>query len=165
MHAIFFGLKRAWQSSLRVTRHALAAVGLTAARFDLLYAANVNPDCPTTQRKLRQALGVNRTTVSRMLTSLETLGLITRDRVRHGDRRTRIVRLTEEGRARVRAVMRRCVYSGAVQLMVDSALAPERWDAFIECLCAGDAVESSLRRIRAAFRDSGFVHYPWQPDD
>ena len=38
MHAIFFGLKRAHHGTLRITRRALIALGLTAARFDLLYA-------------------------------------------------------------------------------------------------------------------------------
>jgi hypothetical protein len=38
MHAVFLGLKRAWLSSLHRTRADFAAFGLTAARFDLLYA-------------------------------------------------------------------------------------------------------------------------------
>ena len=39
MNAIFFGLKRAYHGTLRIYRRALANLGLTAARFDLLYAA------------------------------------------------------------------------------------------------------------------------------
>ena len=38
MDAIFFGLKRAFHGSLRIARFALTALGLTAARFDMLYA-------------------------------------------------------------------------------------------------------------------------------
>ena len=37
MHAVFFDLKRAYHSTLRLTRRLLKRLGLTAARFDLLY--------------------------------------------------------------------------------------------------------------------------------
>jgi hypothetical protein len=38
MDATFFSLKRAFHGTLRLTRVTLAKLGLTAARFDLLYA-------------------------------------------------------------------------------------------------------------------------------
>ena len=165
MHAILFGLKRAWHGSLRTTRHALASLGLTAARFDLLYAAHAcNPDCPITQRELRRTLGVNRTTVSRMLGSLEALGLVTRERS-YGDRRTRLVSLTDAGRSRIERAIDRLIGSGAAQLVVDSAVAGEPWFDEMACLYAGDAFESFLYRIRGAFRDRATLCYPWQPDD
>jgi MarR family transcriptional regulator for hemolysin len=102
-HAIFFGLRRAWHGFLRITRRALATIGLTSARFDLLYVLQ-RGDGRVTQRGLRRTLGVNRTTISRMLGSLEALGLVTREKS-YGDRRTREVRLTEEGRRRIRVAV------------------------------------------------------------
>jgi DNA-binding MarR family transcriptional regulator len=165
MHAILFGLKRAWHGSLRTTRHALATLGLTAARFDLLYAArNCGKYGSVTQRSLRRTLGVNRTTISRMLGSLEGLGLVTRERS-YGDRRTRRVSLTNAGRSRIRLAIDLLIGSGAAQLVVDSAVAGEPWFDEMACLYAGDAFESFLRRIRGAFRDTATLYYPWQPDD
>ena len=163
MHAILFGLKRAWHGSLRTTRHALATLGLTAARFDLLYAAHVR-DRSVTQRELRRALGVNRTTISRMLGSLEALGLITRERA-CVDRRTREVSLTAEGRSRIRRAIVRLIDSGAAQLAVDCAVVGDPWFDDYDCLLAGDVFETFLRRARAAFRDRATLYYPWQPDD
>jgi DNA-binding MarR family transcriptional regulator len=165
MHAILFGLKRTWHGSLRTTRHPLANLGLTAARFDLLYAAQAHGNYSSvTQRKLRHALGVNRTTISRMLGSLEALGLVTRERS-YGDRRTRTVVLTAQGRSRIRRAIDRLIGSGAAQLVVDSAVTGEPWFDEMACLYAGDAFESFLRRIRSAFRDRATLYYPWQPDD
>jgi hypothetical protein len=48
MNAITFATKRAYHAFLRLTRRGLAAVGLTAARFDMLLAAQ--------RRVLRAAL-------------------------------------------------------------------------------------------------------------
>lgn len=74
MHAIFFGLKRAHHGTLRITRRILAALGLTAARFDLLYAVKKATRYGVNQSALRKVLGVSRATVSRMLASLEERG-------------------------------------------------------------------------------------------
>ena len=165
MHAIFFGLKRAWHGTLRTTRHALAAVGLTAARFDLLYAASMaTPGRPPTQRQLRLELGVNRTTVSRMLRSLEELGLVTRDRA-YADRRTRIVNLTAAGLSRVRVITKLLMGSGAVQLAVDCAVAGGSWCDEPARLEASHILQMTLSDIRHAFRDSATLHYPWHPED
>ena len=80
---------------LRLTRKAIKALGLTAARFDMLTAIWRHPH-GLPQSALRQELGVGRATISRMLGSLEDLGLVYR-RVADDDRRQRIVRLTPEG--------------------------------------------------------------------
>ncbi len=77
MHTVFFGLKRAFHGTLRVTRGALATFGLTAARFDMLYIV-AKEGSSLTQRRLQRALGVAAATVSRMLRSLEKLGLVER---------------------------------------------------------------------------------------
>src|SRR5882757_5085939 len=87
MDKIFFGLKRAYYGTLRVTRRSLARIGLTAARFDLLYILEkAGGQMP--QREIQRALGVAGSTVSRMLRSLEDLGLVLREIMLEDHRRT-----------------------------------------------------------------------------
>ena len=57
MNAILFGLKRAFQASIRFTRPMVAAFGLTAARFDMLYAIKL-AKYGIKQSELRRTLGV-----------------------------------------------------------------------------------------------------------
>ncbi|HEX4446620.1 MAG TPA: MarR family transcriptional regulator, partial [Polyangiaceae bacterium] len=128
MHTIFFGLKRAHHATLALTRSALNRMGLTAARFDLLFALKPYR-YGLRQSKLRRLLGVSRTTVSRMLASLEQLGLLTR-KISLSDRRTRDVELTNRGRSTIVFAHRAFTRSGWAQLAVDSALATDgayRW--------------------------------------
>jgi DNA-binding MarR family transcriptional regulator len=168
MHAAFFGLKRAWQSSLRVSRQAFAALGLTAARFDLLYALEYYERCTglsLLQSELRRELGVSRTTVSRMLRSLEALGLVVRERAEEVDGRTWLVSLTRRGRARIKLGVRRLVSSGAAELAVDTALGGTSWYDEGETFAAMGRFESFMRGIRRAFGDFGKLEYPWHPDD
>src|SRR5580698_10099851 len=99
MDATFFNLKRAFHGTLRITRASLARLGLTAARFDLLHA--LPHEFRKFERGMRQSslrgqLGVSRPTVSRMLASLERLGLIARKRDLF-DRRQLVVALTRRG--------------------------------------------------------------------
>jgi DNA-binding MarR family transcriptional regulator len=166
MNAIFFGLKRAHHGTLRITRRALARLGLTAARFDLLYVVKDSGGSGrrVLQRGLRRALGVSAPTVSRMVDSLEALGLVQRERC-SVDRRMRYVRLTEAGFRSVRKAIRRFVRSGWAQLAVDSALNPDRWHDETECLYATDICESTLRRFRRAYGDVATLSYRWHPDD
>jgi len=165
MHAIFFGLKRAFHGTLRVSRHALGTMGLTAARFDLLYALyEAGKWKSTLQSKLRKELGVSAQVVSRMVASLEALGLVTRERA-HRDRRQRIVRLTTEGWARIRMAIRRMIRSGQVKLAVDVALGRDRWFDEGDVLVATDVFESGLRAVRHCYRDTATLYYPWHPDD
>jgi DNA-binding MarR family transcriptional regulator len=81
MNANFFGLKRAFHGTLRITRASLTKPGLTAARFDMLYALPRDSqrfEQGMWQSDLRRQIGVSRPTVSRMLGSLEQLGLVCR---------------------------------------------------------------------------------------
>src|SRR5271154_1732091 len=120
MHSIFFGLKRAHHGTLRITRKVLVAMGLTAARFDLLYAVK-KVRRGLNQSALRKVLGVSRATVSRMLASLEELGLVRRE-VTTADRRQKFVQLTTKGRWRIALAHRQLTRSGWAQLAIDSAL-------------------------------------------
>jgi DNA-binding MarR family transcriptional regulator len=162
MNQIFFGLKRAHQGVLRITRSALAKLGLTAARFDLMYVVHQKQDA--TQRELRGELGVSAATVSRMLKSLEAIGLLRRQRA-PWDRRQRLVRLTEAGRLCIRSAIRHFIKWGAAQLMVDSALCPECWNDDAACLTAMDAFDGYLRSVRDAYGEGAALYYPWDPDD
>ena len=162
MNKIFFGLKRAYHGTLRLTRQALATLGLTAARFDLLYVLDkARGEMP--QRELQRALGVAASTVSRMLASLEELDLVTREIMLDDHRRT-WVELTREGRRRVREAVRSLIETGNIQLALDSALSPDRWHDVVSCALAQGACDVALRRVRHAYGDVATLGYPLVPD-
>jgi DNA-binding MarR family transcriptional regulator len=171
MNANFFGLKRAYHGTLRLTRASLARLGLTAARFDLLYALphrfqRFEPGMR--QSALRGQLGVSRPTVSRMLVSLERLGLVYRKRSL-ADGRQRIVALTRQGRTLIRKAERIFIHSGWAQLALDTALDVDPqaslWCDDVHCLFQMDKLEGLLRRLRVTFGDVATLYYPWHPDD
>lgn len=162
MDKVFFGLKRAYHGTLRVTRRALARLGLTAARFDLLYLLeNAGGEMP--QRELQRALGVAASTVSRMLSSLEKLGLVDRE-IMIEDRRRTWVELTHEGRRGVQRAAWLLIRTGRIQLALDSALCPDRWYRETACRLARAACERTLGRLRHAFGDLATRDYPRAPD-
>ena len=168
MHAIFFGLKRAHHGTLRITRDVLARMGLTAARFDMLYAIKLRREPRgLRQSTLARVLGVCRATVSRMLASLEELKLVTRT-VDAVDRRQRFVSLTTLGRWRIAYAHRHLTRSGWAQLVIDSALGAEgskyRWYDPAECLAATSLLVSLLDLLRRSFRDRARLEYPWDSD-
>jgi DNA-binding MarR family transcriptional regulator len=166
MHTVFFGLKRAHHATLGLTRNALKRIGLTAARFDLLFAAKSAGRFGLLQSRLRRLLGVSRTTVSRMLASLEQLGFLTR-RVTCSDRRTRLVELTPRGRATMTLAHRMFTRSGWAQLAIDSALGTEgqfRWYREGDGIASTALFDCLLRYVRDAFGDRATLRYPWDPE-
>jgi DNA-binding MarR family transcriptional regulator len=167
MHKVFFGLKRAHHSVLRITRIALAKMGLTAARFDMLYAVKERRN-GVDQRNLQRRLGVGRSTVSRMLASLEGLGLVKRTVAGH-DRRRKVVQLTTKGRWRISFAYRNLSLSGWAQLALDSAFGTEwgsgKWCDEGACIMATASVDARLNQIRLAFLDRATLHYFCDPDD
>jgi DNA-binding MarR family transcriptional regulator len=94
-----------------------------------------------------------------MLTSLEELGLVEREVVEE-DHRCRHVVLTKAGRRCVFRAARLLIHSGNVQLMVDSALSPDRWHEPTACRLASDPFDRSLYLLRHAYGDVATVHYP-----
>ena len=76
MHVLYFGLKRAFHATLKINRPLLDRHAITPARFDLLYVIHLERWGSLRQSKLRRVLGVARPTISRMVRSLETLGLL-----------------------------------------------------------------------------------------
>jgi DNA-binding MarR family transcriptional regulator len=162
MHSILFSIKRAFHTSVCAGRQWLAPIGLTPARFDMLAAVGRYPPHRLPQSYLRSILGVTAATISRMLRSLEQLGLVTREQD-FDDRRQRIISLTREGIRRLRSAVANLMDSGAVQLAVDIALVT-RWHDPAACLAEGRLLEESLRRVRRAFGDNALLAYPWRPD-
>jgi DNA-binding MarR family transcriptional regulator len=151
---------------LRVTRRALNAMGLTAARFDLLYVVH-EPRVPVAQREIVRKLGVTPPVVSRMLKSLRELGLVWRQR-RACDRREWNISLTSRGRFALRRAIDFFVRSGRVARLVERGLCPrmppgpDREDAAFMAMCD---LEGHLENIRFGFRARGSLEYPWHPDD
>ncbi len=164
MNAVFFGLKRAYHGTLHIGRSILRLLGLTAARFDMLYAIHQKTPTPILQSALRRLLGVSSPTTSRMLASLEELGLIRRTRVQ-GDGRQRWVELTDAGQASIRRATWMLIRTGLAQLAVDSALSPERWFDTDHCFFSMERLDSFLSRFRHVYRDVATLNYPWHPDD
>ena len=171
MNQQFFGLKRAFHATLRLTRASLAKLGLTAARFDLLYALPhgfQQWEQGMWQSALRRELGVSPPTVSRMLASLEQLGLVRRER-HLDDRRQVVVALTRRGCTLIRKAQRLFIDSGWAQLALDTAFdvgqPGGRWCDEWHCLLEMEALEGLLQRIRDTFGDFARLYYPWHPDD
>ncbi len=149
---VFFTIKRAYYATLRLTRRALRAMGLTAARFDVLDALyRLGTGCAHFQSDLRRGLGVARATISEMMRSLQKVGLVSRRRVG----REVIVALTPEGRRRVRRAYYGLVLVGHVGFALDGALAPgeRRWPDARRCASARRHLEALCMRIRLGFGD------------
>jgi DNA-binding MarR family transcriptional regulator len=165
MNAHFFGTKRAFHSILRITRKPLRSLGLTAARYDLLYAlfrrrCRARPEKLTRrQSDLRRELGVHRSVVSRMLHSLEVLGFVERARPATGDKRERQVRLTRAGLERIRDAFR-CLERASKRLLC-MAICFGRQRDFEARLHHMGTYEGYLSGIRGTFGDTAGLDYPW----
>ena len=167
MHAILFGIKRAYWGSLAKSRRPLREhrCHLTAARFDLLYAVRSNSSNIIWQSKLRHMLGVCRQVVTRMVKSLVALGWLTRKRS-EADRRTYDVELTEEGVTVIDEAhycFVRCVR--ARRWVHQALLGMDRWPDLDLAFEAVGKLEAWLNRLRSAWRAGGTLVYPWHPDD
>ncbi|HSY21261.1 MAG TPA: MarR family transcriptional regulator [Polyangiaceae bacterium] len=152
MHAVFFGLKRAYYATLGLTRRTLRKMGLTAARMDMLYVIHKKGRYPTLQGQLWRTLGVCPSVVSRMLGRLEEMGYVERNIVTN-DTRKRTVTLTTQGRARILRAIRQFIGWGYAQLALESALEPDRWHSEWHAHVAVLRAEEFLRLIRMAFGD------------
>jgi DNA-binding MarR family transcriptional regulator len=163
VHPTFFSVKRAFHGILRIFRRPLASFGLTPARFDLLYVLYERLGHRALQSEIRGALGVTAATVSRMLASLEALGLVAREHCA-SDRRTRLVLLTYEGMDRMEAAFRALVADGAAQLALDCALAFPRQHDRRACRSAMQVFDRLLLAMRDQFGDTAWFPYRKWPD-
>jgi DNA-binding MarR family transcriptional regulator len=165
MHALFFGMKRAYHGTLRIMREPLKVYQLTAARFDMLWVLYRSPFQSARQSMLRRELGVTAPTVSRMVKSLEALGFV---RTEHDgfDRRQRLVTLTKKGLYQIRAAAYWFIRRKFAQLTINCALGREEWRSYGRVVFPAMCVfEDLLYCIREAFGDRARLHYPWHPDD
>jgi DNA-binding MarR family transcriptional regulator len=166
MHALLFGLKRSYWGSLKPTRRRLKEMGLTAARFDLLYVL-LEERAPCPQRDIVRSLGVTPPVVSRMLKSLRELGLVKRQRCSM-DRREWLISLTSRGRFLIRDAIHEFIESGRIERVLEKGFCPRapadvtrENEAFLR-MCE---LEPILRDLRRGFHAGGTLHYPWHPDD
>jgi DNA-binding MarR family transcriptional regulator len=168
MNAIAFGMKRALHGFLRVTRKPLASVGLTPARFDMLYAlfARTGPGRwhhSIRQSDLRRELGVCPSVVSRMVRKLELLGLVTRARC-PDDRRQIGIAITGRGWGRIYAA-KPWLLRSVQRLVLGGICFGQHRDPF-ERLRHMDSLEAYLGALRREFFDTATLGYPWgHPDD
>ena len=75
MNFVTFAIKRAYWSNLKAFRGAFKYFGLTAARWEILYAIG---NGYFTQAEVARTLGVCRSTVCRLVHKLEKLGFVMR---------------------------------------------------------------------------------------
>ncbi len=157
MDQVFFSLKRAHHATLGFMRPILKKVGLTAARFDLLTALDVEE----TQQGVQRRLGLAKATISEMLSRLEELGLIWRQRWR----RTKVVGLTRKGSELLQRAWDLAINPGHVPVYVDGVLT--HFDAATDPLPERFAFEALCGHIRRAFGDRANIdlHYGWHPDE
>jgi DNA-binding MarR family transcriptional regulator len=163
VHSTFFAMKRVFQSSLRVGRELLAPFGLTPARFDLMYLLPRSTQRGIKQSDVTRSLGVTAPTVSRMVKSLVELGLVVSN-VWEADMRQRWLRMTQEGVEVLRAAIAATMDSGDAHGIVLRAVVPRYFDP-VDCIRVLDYFENGLDRVRTAFADTGYIYYPWHPDD
>ena len=159
MHRVFFSLKRVHLRIVEVGKGLLRRFHLTPARFDMLRIVLVHAPHGVSQGRIRELLGVSATTVSRMLASLEELGLIVRHRWEH-DARQLIVNLTELGKSRVTDAMEALVDHGAAERMARRGVDFDA-QAAVPRLRVLQRALASMRRIygdHAAFVD------PWRTE-
>jgi DNA-binding MarR family transcriptional regulator len=144
MNRVSFAAKRIHLDLMLFNHSALAPVGITPARLDMLQAIRARFDGCQTQGQLAALLGVTRQTVARMSRSLEELGLVVCERTPPDLRRVYIM-LTDAGRALLARVHRIYLRSGlagqaAVFARRDAAKQPEK--ATLLCEMARQVRES-----------------------
>ena len=160
MNATLFGLKRGYQAPLRFAQRILEGSGLTAARYDMMHALR-RAKYGMAQGSLQEILGVTRSTVSRMLGSLEELGFVRRE-VDPTDRRRKIVRMTDEGRACLDTAYNRVVKPGWVHFAFCATLGTGgNIDRPVPKHCDEEMAElhGHLWSLRRGFGDTGSLSY------
>jgi DNA-binding MarR family transcriptional regulator len=139
MHFLSFAVKRAHLRCVETLKPVAGLYGLTPARFDVLHVIRQRLG-EATQACIRHVLGVSGTTISRMVQALEELGFVARER-HWRDKRTKLVRLTDLGRASVDAMIENLVMSGHLDLAFEGCFA---WPA--------PGAEPSVRILYKALR-------------
>jgi DNA-binding MarR family transcriptional regulator len=169
MNPIFFGAKRAFLSSVAVTRKMLQAIapGMTAARYDMMYVIAGEPerqsafrasDEEVTQSEVREQLGVSAPVVSRMVRSLVALGWV-RQTVDSCDKRQRSLVLTEEGAVAMLAAFRQV--RRFAQRLVIRTFCRNRDRHWAKRSQTMEETEAVFSRLRENCRDTAELAYSW----
>ena len=157
MHKMFFGIKRVHLRTLAVSRALLGKrVPLTPARFDMIRIVELHTE-GIPQRNIQYLLGVSAPTVSRMLKSLELLGMIVRTPWER-DRRSLYVRLTQRGREVVRFARATLIDTGIAEQFSLRGLGSNPQTARPD----RDLLQRFLTRIRKAYGDYPRFEHPWR---
>ena len=168
---VFYSLKRAYHSTLRLSRRDCKELGNTPARIDILHALSKSGrrgKPPIWQSSLRRTIGYTaRSTISELLKELEALRWVHRKRSKE-DKRQVEVALTEWGRWALRqAYLRFCngwTLEGPSQAKgwgQPLSIELDAWDAYLMKMVPLDRI---LRNIRFALRDTGCLRYRWFSD-
>ncbi len=153
MHPLAFQLKRAHQRVVSFGQAMLRSFGLTPARFDLLFIVHERPNYAPTQTDLCRILGVTAATISKMVRSLEELGIV--ERFKCFDRRLNYVALSTKGLALVREVMDEVFGSEALEKKFESAFGTP--SIYMDLLVAKVVVE--VEKISRTFGDTSTLDY------
>ena len=168
---VLYGLKRAYHSTLRVSRRDFKAIELTPARMDILHALYNRGRWRNRfiwQSALRRIIGYTaRSTMTQIMQALEALGWVRRTRSRQ-DKRQLEVELTEAGREQYGRAACRFLNGWSVEApMRAKNWAPpdddesRAWEAYIAKLTP---LRKILLNIRIALRDIGSLRYQWLRD-
>jgi DNA-binding MarR family transcriptional regulator len=170
MDRIFYGLKRAYHSTLRISRRDFEEVDLTPARMDILHTLRraKRSKVPIWQSQLRRIIGYTaRSTMTQILQALEGLLWIRRKRSQE-DKRQLEVELTDAGRDELSRAYCRFFPGWAIEAArwATGWLPPKpdeirAWDGYVEKMGLFDRI---LSFIRIALRDTGSVRYRWFED-
>ena len=162
MHTVFFGIKRVHLRLLTLTRPLLEDAGLTPARFDMLRIISLHQH-GIIQRNIRYLLGVSAATVSRMLKSLQVLGLVVR-RPYERDRRCVLITITEVGIDSMRRALHATTESRIADAVAAKGVTGNR-SARAETPDVRRKVasfEDLLVRMRNVYEDPSPVRHPWR---
>ena len=167
MDPVFFGLKRAFHSTLRISRRDFKEIGTTPARMDILYALykERRRETPIWQSTLRRIIGYTaRSTMTQIMQALERLGLIVRRRIRQDERQLE-VELTRAGQELFGRASHRFLNGWSIQAPWLAKDWPppvedesEAWQAYLDKLFP---LRRILFNLRVALRDTGSLRYRW----
>jgi DNA-binding MarR family transcriptional regulator len=154
MHPLSFALKRAHLRTTALGHQALAPIGLTPARFDILYALHHDPCRCRFQHQVAKVLDLTAATISKSLERLEELGLVVRERW-VCDRRKKAITLTTEGIRRLEKAVEWLITRGLFRLAFESAFDwPRPHGTYqVECLIW------QTTQVARTFRDTSTLRY------
>ena len=171
MDRVFFGLKRAYHSTLRISRRDFKELALTPARMDILHALynrGRRRTRPMWQSTLRRVVGYTaRSTMTQILKALEALVWIRRTRSQQ-DARQLEVELTGAGREEIERAYFRFFSGWSLEAPLWAKDWPPpipgeitAWQAYVDKIGRVDRI---LSNIRIALRDTATLRYRWFED-